>query len=449
MLEKLNRQNYFKVMLAIALPISLTVLFQSSLGVIDQIMVGRLGEIAVSGVGLGGKIPTIFFFTSGAIVATSSILIAQFYGKLDRANISRAFALCFKWSLLLATVFFAISFFFAESILTIYTPDPAVREAGATYLRIVSIGFLPGIASGMIGTLFRSLGKVKLPTLASLFGVIGNTFMNYVLIFGKLGFPAMGVEGAAIATTITRFIELAILGGAFLWQQAKSPTPFDFRLSIDKPLRTTALKIMTPLFFSELLWSLGDNVYGIIYGHIGTAEMAAMVLIGPVIMLTIGFMAGFNQAGSVMVGNRLGAKEPDFALFLGKRVWLTGMFGSILFGLVVIAFAQIYPELYAVEPSTKATITTLLIVYAAVLWIKVSNMILGGVLKSGGITKYGFYMDLLGTWIIGVPLGLLAAFVFNWPIHLVYLTIAFEELVRLGIGIWLLQSKKWIKEIQA
>lgn len=449
MLEHLNRQNYLKVVLSIALPLSLQVLFQSSLGIIDQIMVGMLGETVISGIGLGGKIPTVFFFTSGAFTVGASILMSQFYGRKDRENVSRAFVLFSRWIAVVGIVFFLGGILFAESIISIYTPDPAVRAVGAVYLRIVAVGFLPSIVTGMVGSLFRSLGKVKLPTYASFAGVFLNTFLNWVLIFGKFGLPAMGAAGAAIATTATRFLECAILVAFFLAHQKKPAEAFDLKPGIGSTFRLNAFRITLPIFLSELLWSLGENAYGIIYGHIGTAETAAMVSIGPVVMLTIGFFAGVSQAASVTTGNRLGAGEPDFALFLGTRTWLIGMVGAIAFGILVIVAAPFYPRIYNVGEATRATMSAILVAYALVLWIKVSNMILGGVLKAGGKTKYVFYMDLVGTWAIGVPLGAVTAFVLDWPIQYVYLAIALEELVRLVIGVVLLRSRKWIRTIAA
>ncbi len=449
MLEKLNRQNYLKVLLSIALPISLQVLFQSSLGIIDQIMVGSLGETIISGIGLGGKIPTVFFFTSGAFTVGASILMSQYYGRQDRENVGRTFKLFFRWIAVVGVVFFLGGLIFAEPIMSVYTKDAAVREVGAVYLRIVAIGFLPSVVTGIVGSLFRSLGQVKLPTYAAFAGMFLNTFLNWILIFGKLGFPAMGAAGAAIATTATRFLECAILLAFFFARQKKPETSFNMKLDTGGAFRLNAFKITLPIFLSELLWSLGENAYGIIYGHIGTAETAAMVSIGPIIMLTIGFFAGMSQAASVTTGNRLGAGDPDFALFLGTKSWLIGMFGAIAFGVLVIIASPFYPKIYGVEETTRTTMSAILVAYALVLWIKVSNMILGGVLKAGGKTKYIFYMDLVGTWAIGVPLGAVAAFVFDWPIQYVYLAIASEELVRLFIGVILLRSRRWIRTIQA
>jgi Na+-driven multidrug efflux pump len=174
-----------------------------------------------------------------------------------------------------------------------------------------------------------------------------------------------------------------------------------------------------------------------------------MVSIGPVVMLTIGFFAGLSQAASVTTGNRLGAGDADFALFLGTRSWLFGMIGAIIFGIAVIVASPFYPNIYAVEETTRETMSSILIAFAAVLWIKVSNMIIGGVIKAGGKTDYVFYLDLVGTWVIGVPLGAVAAFVWRLPIAWVYLLIASEEFVRLVAGVVILRSRKWIKTIEA
>ncbi|MBU1144491.1 MAG: MATE family efflux transporter [Firmicutes bacterium] len=445
--NQITKKNYLKYILAIALPVSIQSLFQSSLSVIDQIMVGSLGETSISAVGLGGKYPSVFFFTLASISVGAAILISQFRGKSDKINVSKAFTLCIKWGLMLTSIFFIVAFFFSTSIMSIYTFDSSVISIGSQYLKILTIGFFPGFLTIMLSTLLRNTGKAKQPMVASIVSVIINTLLNYILIFGHLGLPALGVAGAAIATTITRFIEFFVVLFFFIVHQAKDEYKINFKIRSEFAFMKTAFLIILPLFLSEFLWSVGENVYSIIYGHIGTSEMAAMTLITPVVMLSIGLFFGIYQSTSILVGNQLGKKDYDMAYFLGKKSMKIGLVGTTIIGLFVISFSKLYPQLFLVSDSTKQTTTLLLIAFAVVLWIKVSNMVLGGILKSGGKTKYVFYMDLLGTWFIGVPLGLIASSVFRFPIVLVYLIIAFEELVRLIIGLKLFKSKIWIQSI--
>lgn len=445
--RKLTKTNYLKYILAIALPISIQSLFQSSLSVIDQIMVGSLGEINIASIGLAGKFPTVFFFTVGSISVGASILISQYRGKNDKTSISKAFMLCFKWGLILTGIFFGLSYFFSNSLMSLFTNDPSVTLVGGNYLKIITLGFLPGFVTTMMSALLRNTGKAKLPMFASIGAVILNTLLNYLLIFGNFGFPELGVKGAAIATTIARLIEFSIVLIFFIKHQLKDEYKINLLAKSDSVLMKTAFFVTLPIFLSELAWSLGEAVYGIIYGHIGTNETAAMTLIGPVIILSIGLFAGVSQAASILVGNQLGKSDYDMGVFLGHKSIKIGLIGTIIIGALVIIFSSIYPNIYSVEASTKTTTSALLIMFALVLWIKVSNMILGGILKSGGKTKYVFLMDLLGTWVIGIPLGVISAFVFDLNIAWVYLLISFEEFVRLIIGYRIFKSRIWIQTL--
>jgi len=445
--ERINKSNYLKHILAIAIPISIQSLFASSFSVIDQIMVGSLGEINIASIGLAGKFPTVFFFTAGSISVGASILISQFRGKKDLAGISKAFMICAKWGLLLSLLFFSIAFFFSPSLMSLFTKDANVIETGSIYLKIVSLGFVPGFIATMISALLRNTGKSKQPMIASISAVILNTILNYILIFGHLGFPHMGVRGAAIATTIARLLELGIVLVFFVIHQIRDEYKINLFIKSDKALIKTALIVTLPIFLSELAWSLGEAVYGIIYGHIGTDETASMTLIGPIIILSIGLFAGVAQASSILVGNQLGKREYDTGMFLGLKSMKIGIIGTAIIGIIVLLLSGIYPNLYNIAESTKSTTTSILIVFAFVLWIKVSNMILGGILKSGGKTKYVLFMDLLGTWVIGIPLGLVSAFILNLNIAWVYLFIGIEEFVRLVIGYKIYKSRIWVQTI--
>jgi len=449
MTEEKNKslRDWLKQILWIALPISIQSLFQSSFSVIDQMMVGSLGESSIASIGLGGRFPTVFFFTAGSISVGASILMSQFRGKSDLFSFSKAFTICLKWGVILTSLFFAVSYFFSAPLMSLFTEDTAVQSLGATYLMVVSIGFFPGFLSTMVASLLRNTNKAKLPMISTILAVMLNTFLNYVLIFGHFGFEAMGVKGAAIATTVARFFELGFILIFFVVHQKRDVYRIQWNTPKNPSLSKTALRVTAPILLSELAWSLGEAVYGIIYGHIGTNEMAAMTLMGPVVILSIGLFAGVYQAASILVGNQLGKKDYDSALRMGKLSIRIGVIGTLLCAVLIFIFANAYSGLFRIDPATRQTTISLLWAYATVLWIKVSNMILGGILKSGGKTTIVLMMDLIGTWGIGIPLGALSAFVFHMNVTWVYLFIAVEELVRLMIGYRIFLKKRWIQTL--
>lgn len=448
MLQKLNKNNYLKVMLVIALPITLQILLQNSLSIIDQVMVGKLGEVSIAAIGFANKVSAVYFFTAGAITGTAGILISQYYGKQEECNISKSLKTCFTILFIFALIFFTLSFCFSEFIIGLYTKDQEVIKIGKDYLRIISFGFLINTFSSMIATLYRSTGQVIYTTIVGVMTVFVNTFFNYILIFGNFGFKEYGVYGAGIATTITRFIEFLLLLIYFIISQKRSKLHIDLKIKIEKTFFKNTFVIALPLIVAELCWSVGESVYGSIYGHIGTIQSSAMTLIGPIISLSVGLFSGVSQATSTMVGNRLGAKDLDTGYFIGRRFIQIGIIGTVIIGSIIIGLSGVYVKIYEVMDVTKDIARRLLISFGLVLWIKVSNMIIGGILKSGGKTKYVLMQEIIGTWCVGVPLGYIAAFALKLDIEWVYLIIAFEEFVRFLIGLGIIRSKKWMQTVK-
>lgn len=443
MLEKLTSKNYLKVMLSIALPITLQVLLQSSLSIIDQIMVGSLGETNIASIGFAWKIPTIYFYTIGAIGSTCSILVSQYFGKKEVKEISKSFVTTFIFSLVIAIIFFVITFFFPKPLVSLFTKDNIAIDVATIYLKILSLSIFPYLFFIMICCYLRSIGRVFVPTFSSILSVVVNTALNYCLIFGKFGFKELGTDGAAIASVASTIVETIIILIYFIYVQKKSDIKLEFRIKINKEFLRMSFLIALPLLICEFMWSTGESVYTSIYGHIGTVQSAAMNLIGPVISLSVGLFSGISQASSIIVGNRLGANDKNIAYFIAKKFLLIGFIGSIMIGLIIVLLSNLYTKLYDVQNETKEIIKNLLLMFALVLWIKVSNMIMGGIIRSGGKTKYVMYLDLVGTWLIGVPSGYISAFYFNLSIEWVYLIIAFEELIRLILGIIIFKNKKW------
>lgn len=444
----LKKDSYLRPMLAIAIPVSVQSLFQASLSIIDQVMVGQLGENAIAAVGLGSRFPNIFIITLNAIGASTSIMISQFWGKKDKENIGRSFGGNLFVGLAITLIFSIISLVLPTQVLGCYTNDSKVIELGSEYLKIVAIGYIPILIITMYSSILRSTEHVKLPMFAGIFGIVMNTLLNYILIFGKFGVPEMGLQGTAYATTITRILEGLIL--LFYVYLNKYPGAFKLKEIFNLSIKffKKIMVITTPILINEFFWAVGETMYSIVYGRIGTTEVAAMTLTFPIQSLSIGLFSGVSVAAGIMIGNKLGRDENDEAFKFSKRFVQLGIAGSVIFGILLIIFSKLYVVIFNIPEDLKECTIKLLIIFALILWIKVSNMIIGGaVLRSGGQTKYTLYLDFLGTWGIGVPMGFISAFILKLPIEWVYLLLSSEELVRLIIGLKLMFSKKWMANI--
>lgn len=430
----------------LAVPVALQSMLQASFSIVDQIMIGQLGSVSIAAVGLAGKFSSVYSVVVSAIGAVAGIMIAQYLGQKNRPEVRRSFFRNLFIALGLAAVFTALCLLFPEPVMGLYTKDAATRQAAASYLAIVAGTFLPLAGATLLSTLYRCIEKASLPLYASLFAALLNTGLNYVLIFGKLGFAPMGAEGAAIATLVSQtanclMMLLFLRSARDCLSGGRPQTRFQWR---------QYAAMLLPVLACEFLWSVGENVYAGIYGNLGTADCAAMTLINPVQGLVIGALCGLSQAAGVLIGKRLGSGDYDGAYGDAKKLLLYGFLGSAALSLLVVLTSGLYVRLYAVEDTVKTLTRQILAVYAVVAPFKVQNMILGGgILRSGGKTKYVMMIDLTGTWIFGVPLGLLAAFVLRLSIPWVYLMISLEECVRFAISLAVFRRRGWMQSLRA
>ena len=454
--------SFCKRVTGIAVPVALQSLLQSSFSVVDQVMIGALGSASIAGIGLGGKFASMYAVVLGAVAAAAGIMMAQYLGREDRARFQACFAANLRLAAALALACTLLCIAFPGQIMALYTKDAAAHAQAASYLRLYCLTFLPLAVTSLASVLLRCLDAAALPLAASFLSVLLNTGMNYLLIFGKCGFPRLGVEGAAVASALS---QLAACGLTLVFCRrrlaraaltAAWPAPRGCaggsrgRDASPAKRRERALyiRILAPILICEFLWSLGENVYGVIYGHIGTDPCAAMTMTAAVQGLTIGLLSGLSQAASLIIGKSLGTGDCEKAYAEAKKLLWLGLAGSLPLSGALAVCGKSYVRVYNVSPEIQATAYQILLVFALFFPVKVQNMILGGgIIRSGGKTGYMMWIDIIGTWLCGVPLGLLAAFAWKLPIVRVYGILSLEELVRLLLSIALFCTKRWMKRL--
>lgn len=440
-------KSFKKSVIKIALPVTLQSLLQSSFSVVDQMMIGQLGENSIAGIGLGGKFASIYTVVLAAVSSVAGILISQYMGKKEEESVSRSFFTSMVLSLALAAVFLVMCVAFPEMIMGLYTKDEATKILAVKYIRILAVSFLPMAVSSMLTTMLRCMEIAVLPMCASIFALVLNTGLNYLLIFGKWGFPRMGVEGAAAASVAAQIVSFGIILVLFFAVFQKEKHLF-VRFSQSPDYNRQYIRILCPMLICEFLWSLGENVYTAVYGNIGTDACAAMTMTVPVQTIVIGALSGLSQASAILIGKSLGAGNFDQAYKESKKLMGYGLLGSVFLSLLLAAFSPFYVRFYQVEPAVQELTRNLLLVIAVIAPVKVMNMILGGgILRSGGKTEYTMWIDIIGTWVFGVPLGLLSAFVWKLPVTQVYFILSMEECVRLGISFVLFKKRAWMKRL--
>ena len=255
----------------------------------------------------------------------------------------------------------------------------------------------------------------------------------------------MGVKGAAIATLISQLFNMTFILICFVICIRKDGDTPILSLHFRKiTIRDYFIMIM-PILVSEFLWSLGQNVESAVYGHLGTSNLTAYTLTCPVQGLIVGALSGLSAAAGVMVGKRLGKKEYDEAYIESKKIMCAGLIGAVIISVLLILLTGAYTGLYMVDHEVKKIGQILLIIFALYAPVKVENMILGGgIIRSGGNTKIIMIIDVVGTWCIGIPLCLLAAYVFEWGIIGVYTLLTTEEIFRLAVSLAIFKKRKWM-----
>ncbi|MFO6422836.1 MATE family efflux transporter [Motilimonas sp. KMU-193] len=434
----------------LALPISLQSFLFSLLGLVDILMVGQLGEAEVAAVGLGNR---VFFFNLLIIFGLSggvSVLAAQYYGKGEVSGVRRCLVLALLCAVAISLPFAIFYTSDPEQIIGFASDAPALIELGSVYLKITGATILFTAIVVPIEAALRAVGDAKTPTNIGILAIILNVFLNWVLIFGHLGFDAMGVEGSAWGTTLSRLFQTLLLIAYVLRKRRLIviTKPDIYQALHTKEIKRFAL-IAVPLLIHDGFWAFGVLVYSFIFARIGVDELAVMSMLASVEGSIFALFVGFAVACSTMLGHELGADKYDQAW---QQSWVFIIFSPILaiiMTLVILLFKDQIASIFSgFEGDTLESAISVLTIMALALSIKVLNMVgIMGVLRSGGDVNYSIFIDLFCMWCIGIPLAFVAATVWGWPLYLVYLCSLSEEIVKAVMVVFRVHRKLWLKNL--
>lgn len=444
---KKDRYFYTKL-IAIGLPIAFQNFITSSLNMIDIFMISSLGDTSVAGVGGANK---LFFLLNLFLFGTSSgtaIFAAQYWGKKDVKNIRRILGVCIIISVSGGMLFSIAALFFPNVIMNIFATDVEVIVEGSRYLRVIGISYCFTAISFAYVFVLRGINQVKIPMVITIICILINTFLNWVLIFGNLGMEPLGVRGAAIATVIARILECTLLIVSVYMLKlpiaAKLKELFDINMEfIKKYLFTVA-----PVIGNEVMWSLGISIYAFVYGRMGEVVMASMTLTQTIEQLAMVLFFGMASACSVMLGNDIGNNNVERAYEYARKFLKISIVFSIVMSGFVILISGFVVELFNVSEIVKYNAKLCLIVFSIYIPFKVLNlMIIIGVLRSGGDTRFTMLLDMCGVWCIGVPLAFITGLYFELNIQYVYAFVLAEEFFKLFFGLRRMYSKKWLNNL--
>lgn len=446
--KKLDNRTFFITLIGLIIPITLQNLISSSLNMLDNLMIGELGESAIAAVGLVNQYFFIFTLTLSGINAGTSVFISQFYGKRDEKNIKKMFGLGIILSIMVSVLFFIPGFFMPDRILKVFVSDGDVIGLGADYLRVVSISFVLTAITQAFSTLIRSIGIPKPTMYGSIVGILINAFLNYCLIFGNFGFPQLGVVGAAIATSIARLVEMLFVVIVSYKVSPIKPNKKEEILAFDKNIIRAYFNTSSSVITNEILWALGMTAYSIIYAKIGITAVASMQIATTINNMFMVLTVGLATAAAIVIGNNIGSDKEDLALEYAKKLGvLAPLLGILVGGLVWLSSSSIV-SIFNINQETYRMTVNILKIMALIAPLRFFNVLMiVGVFRGGGDTLYSMLVQLGTVWLFAIPLGYIGASYFNLPLEYVYLIISSEELVKIFFEASRLKSGKWIKNV--
>ena len=440
-----RKRSLRKEIVRLALPIALQQFMTALVGACDAIMLGKLSQDAMSAVSLATQVTFIFNLFMFAFMAGENMFVAQYYGKGDYTGISQVFSLVTKICGCIAVVFLAGTLFFPEQLMRILTNEETLIVLGSEYLRVIGISYVfSGIAQTFLA-IMKNCGAVNMSTLINGVMVILNIALNAVFIFGLSGFPKMGIKGAALATVLATVVQ-------FLWSVGYvlcriRAVKFSLR-SCEKKLFGRFWQKAVPLLINNLAWGIGFSMYSVIMGHLGTDAVAANGIANISKNLVVCFCLGLGNAGSIIVGNRLGADRLQEAKEAGGTLTRTAIMAGIVSGLVLIALSPFITKMVDLTPTARGYLQKMLLICSYYIAGKSVNcMTIGGIFAAGGDSKFGMLCDSVTLWCITVPLGCICAFILKLPVMVVYFVLNLDEIIKLPVVYKHYKKYKWIKNL--
>jgi len=439
-------RKFYRDLFILALPIMLQQLVNSMVGMLDTIMVGRLGTVEIAAVGLANQIFFLYELLLYGICSGAAIFTAQFWGKKDISGIRKNMGLCLTISLAAAALFFLPSMIMPQTLIGIYSRDEAVIEAGAAYLRAVSPSFIPFAVSMVFGLTLRSVERVRLAFVVALIALFVSGTLNFLFIFGAGPIPAMGVVGAARATLISRIIQAVILVAVSYAKKYVPAASLKELFSFDRHYIRQFFPVTMPVILNEMFWSLGITMQHLIFARASTDAVAAVNIVNTISMLTWVVFIGLASSIAVLIGKKIGEQDEkgarDYASKTVRFVPLLAAFAAIL--LFPVSF--LFPFVFNVNPETLTLAFQMFIILCCAYPFRSFNMcMVVGVCRAGGDTVFCAFYDITLLWVLTVPLMALMSFVFGAPVWLLYFIIGAESPLKALIGLWRFKSGKWLR----
>lgn len=441
-------KDFYKRVLMIAVPITLQSLITFAINMMDTVMVGQLGEIPLSAVSISGQIFFVTTILCFGISGGGAVLTSQYWGKNDKESVSKTLSLILKINIIMGIIVMLLSIMIPGTLLRLYNNDARVIEEGISYLRTAALMYPLFCITTGIAIIFRTVSQIKISVIANCAAFILNVFFNWVLIFGYLGMPKLGLRGAAIATVIARFVECIIMVSYLLFKDKKIKFKISQLFKFDKLIFKQYLKSGINILISDAILVAGLTSLTMILGRLGPEMIAANSICSIVIQLSTITISGIGNSGLVIIGNTIGEGNIEKAKKLSKKFLVISIITGIIAAVIISLTKHIAVDFYNVGQTTKEIAYKLMDGAAFIVIFQVPSVVLTkGILRGGGDTKFLLLADVIFLWILSIPLGMIAAFWLKLSPALIYICLKSDEIIK---SIWCtfrMFGNKWIKDV--
>ena len=441
----LSDKAFMKKALVVALPLMVQQLVSVGVNLVDNLMVGYLGDAAIASVAAVNRFYMIAMFAANGLAGGGAIYIAQYFGAREGQKMQEAFRTILLGAVSIMAVFSILSLTVSDTILSFFTKDLEVIVDGVKYIRIVAFSFVPAAITMSIYNAMRSTGETKIPLRCSVTSVLVNAVLNYILMFGKLGLPRLELQGAALATLIARVLEMGLALVALKNREFEFKTSVSHIHHISKEIYTQVIKTALPLMVNEILWSSGNALLFKFYSTRGSEVMSGYSIAATVGDLFFTLFGGMAAATTVLVAQPLGANKLDEARENGYKLVGFSAFLAVFIGILMNASRLLVPLLYShVSLAAQNVATTYLFIQSFMFWIYMATTEFYFILRAGGDTKNTLIMDSLFMWCVNIPVIAMVTYLTNWNFIYMYLAGQATDIVKMLFSYYMFRKEKWV-----
>ncbi len=441
-------KTFYKLITSIAIPIAIQNLITFGVSMADSVMVGSLGEQSLSAVTLANQLFFIFMILCFGIGSGANVLISQYWGKKDIGAIHKIIAIVIKISIGAAVLFMIVAALFPRQFMIIFSKDPIIIEQGTEYLQVIFISYIFFAITNILISALRSVQTVRISLVVYTASLVVNVILNWSLIFGNLGAPALGVRGAAIATTIARLVELIIIIVFIVFFEKKIKFKFKCLLKTDYILLKDFVKVGGAVVANELVWVLGSSVLAFIVALMGTEAVSANSINSIVWQFVSVFIMGVGNAAAVIIGNTIGKGEYSKVNEYANTFIIIGIVLGFVGGIIMYILRPYVLMFYNVSDLTKELAMGIMAVGSLILVFQsLSFVLMMGILRGGGDTHFVLVADVIFLWFIAIPLGFIGLKVFGFSVPVVYLLLRSDEIIKSIVAVIRVSRGKWIKNV--